>query len=98
MRIDEAQQIIIKQLEYMRNRRIVAEVEKAKIAEEYKRLEEESLKREREKELRAEFTRKLRQEAYVLRCSQAITKPYVFSYYYEKGDKRPLTEKKSKRK
>lgn len=98
MRIEEAQQEIIEQLEYLRNRHRLAEVEKAKIAEDYRRLEDARLKNERERESRAEFTRKLQQEAYFLRCSQAITKPFVFSYYYEKGNRKALNANKSKKK
>ena len=77
---------------------MLAEAEKAKIAEDYRRLEDAHLKKERERESRTEFTRKLQQEAYFLRCSQAITKPFVFSYYYEKGNKKAVNAKKSKNK
>ncbi len=90
---EEAAEIMAKQLEYLRLRREEEEKERIWLAEESRRRRDEDEKLAKEAEERAEFTRKLQKEAFMIRCSRAITKPYVFSYYKERGSsaRRPAT-------
>ncbi len=89
----EATDIMVQQLEYLRLRRAEEEKERAWLAEESRRRRVEDEQLAKEAEQRAEFTRKLQKEAFMIRCSKAITKPYVFSYYKERGSsaRRPAT-------
>lgn len=88
---------MVKQLEYLRLKRIEEEAERKCLEEEKKRIEEENRRLEKEAELRAEFTKVLQKEAFNLRVASAISRPYVFSYYRERGNSSRASKGRNKR-
>ena len=86
----EAREIMAKQLDYLRQRRIEEDEERKLIEDDNRLRTEENQRLEKDAELRAELTQKLQKEAFMIRCSRAISRPYVFSYYRERTG-RPST-------